>query len=456
MKIYRHNFYIVAVVLTGLICSTYAGSTKQVGSSTSSKVEAGLPKLKPDISPLARENEPLLFKRFVAAFDKQYAIHTLNNKQRNLAEGYTVYFLRQELQALVDMWRATGKLTYLQQAKKQIVKAIADASSSPRPLLLHNKPRGNWPCFLLKSVEKQTGGHNQICDFQGAAGFLLVATALKEADQDGWQEIADFVEKSIVEKWLLYRPSVRLGHLKGPESNKYLLVVLDLARDKREHFTTICMDLHKLGYNKYPYEKWAKFLTKLYVGERPSLDADAPDSDKLGQLKPEDWGLLPRKSSGGYVWHFIPDWKQKQKIAVLDTAHANRTVWLATKAYSEGLVDKAIVDGFAKTLKKQIWKPQKSPFYFANFIDGNDAPYNDSKYGELPPGFKGHVWFGWHRLAAYDDDLKELFLSLAYDLTNGGPNMPASQNKTMANAPLCFYAWGARLLADNGNPQVFP
>jgi hypothetical protein len=41
-------------------------------------------------------------------------------------------------------------------------------------------------------------------------------------------------------------------------------------------------------------------------------------------------------------------------------------------------------------------------------------------------------------------------------LTNGGPNMPSSQNKTMANAPLCFYAWAARLLAPDGKPQEFP
>jgi hypothetical protein len=66
------------------------------------------------------------------------------------------------------------------------------------------------------------------------------------------------------------------------------------------------------------------------------------------------------------------------------------------------------------------------------------------------------MWFGWHRLAAYDDDLMTLFISLAYDLTNGGPNMPLSQNKTMEEAPLCFYAWAARLLAPEGRPRAFP
>ena len=68
----------------------------------------------------------------------------------------------------------------------------------------------------------------------------------------------------------------------------------------------------------------------------------------------------------------IPDGRRKGKTAVLDTAHANRTVWLAARAYHEGLIDKAGLDMFIKTFKKQIWKPEKNPFYFANFVDGND------------------------------------------------------------------------------------
>jgi len=333
---------------------------------------------------------------------------------------------------------------------------MADAKSNQRPLLRHNRPRGTWPCFFLKKAENQTGGHNQLCDFQGAAGFLMVADALNQAGQDGWKDIADFVEKNIVEKWLFYAPSIKPEHFQGPRSKTYLLAVLNTARDIREHFAVICMDLDKLGYRKYPYRQWAECLTNLYVGFRSDLHQSPPKAWGLGRQSPSDWGVLPRKSTGGYVWYFIPDWRRKGKTAVLDTAHANRTVWLAARAYNEGLIDKAGLEMFMKTFKKQIWKPEKNLFYFANFVDGSDVAYNDPKHGKLAPGYKGHVWFGWHRLAAYDNVVKDLFLSLAYDLTNGGPNMPSSQNKTMANAPLCFYAWAARLLAPDGKPQEFP
>jgi len=421
-----------------------------------SEPDVRLPNLKPNLPPLAGANQPLLFKRLVAAFDRQYAKNSHKNKDRNLADDFVVYYLRQELQALIDMWRATGNLTYLQQAKKLAFKAMADAKSNPRRLPWHNRARGTWPCFFSKAVEKQTGGHSQICDFQGAAGFLMVAIALKQTGQNDFKDIADFVEENIVEKWLFHKPSISRRELKGPMSNRYLLVVLDSGRDKREHFATICMDLHKLGYDKYPYKQWAEFLTELYIGLRPNLRYSNANIEKLGSNAPEDWGVVSHKPTGGYVWYYIPNWRARRKTAILDTGHANRTVWLAAKAHYEKLIDDERIDGFVKTLKKQIWKPEKNPFYFANFIDGNDASYRDPKYGRLPPGYKGQVWFGWHRLAAYDNDLRDLFLSLAYDLTKGGPNMPFSQNKTMENAPLCFYAWAARLLASGGKPRVFP
>ena len=421
-----------------------------------SESDARLPALKPQVSPLDKANQPLLLKRFVAAFDREYAAHVRKNKLKNLSDDFAVYYLRQELQALIDMWRATGKSAYLEQANNRVIKAMADAKSNQRPLLRHKRPRGTWPCFFLKKTEKETGGHNQLCDFQGAAGFLMVADALKQAGQDGWQDIADFIEKNIVEKWLFYAPSIKPEHFHGPRSKTYLLAVLNTARDTREHFAVICMDLHKLGYRKYPYWQWAECLTNLYIGFRSDLRQSPPRAWGLGRHTPSDWGVLPRKSTGGYAWYYIPDWRRKGKTAVLDTAHANRTVWLAARAYYEGFIDKAGLDMFMKTFKKQIWKPEKNPFYFANFVDGSDVAYNDPKHGKLPPGYKGHVWFGWHRLAAYDNAVKDLFLSLAYDLTNGGPNMPLSQNKTMENAPLCFYAWAARLLAPDGKPQEFP
>jgi hypothetical protein len=435
--------FLYAIFILATVCST-------------SESKNSLPELKSQASPLDPVNRPLLLKRLIAAFDRQYASHLKKNESKNFSDNMAVYYLRQELQALIDMWRATGKSAYLEQANNQVIEAIADAKLNQRPLLYHNRPRGAWPCFFLKSAESQTGGHNQLCDFQGAAGFLIVADALRQAGQDGWKNIADFVEQHIVEKWLFYSPSIKPEDLQGSRSKIYLLDILNTARDIREHFAVICMDLNKLGYSKYPYQQWSKFLTNLYLGFRSDLRQSPPEVLGLIHQAPRDWGILPLKSTGGYVWYYIPDWRRKGKTAVLDTAHANRTVWLAVKAYHEGLIDKTGLDMFIKTFKKQIWKPEKSPFYFTNFVDGSDIAYNDPKHGVLPPGYKGQVWFGWHRLAAYDNTVKDLFISLAYDLTNGGPNMPLSQNKTMENAPLCFYAWVVRLLAPDGKPKEFP
>ena len=117
-----------------------------------------LPELKPQASPLDETNRPLLLKRLIVAFDREYAAHVLKNKSRNLSDNFTVYYLRQELQALIDMWRATGKSAYLEQANNRVIKAMADAKSNQRPLLRHNRPRGIWPCFFLKKAEKETGG----------------------------------------------------------------------------------------------------------------------------------------------------------------------------------------------------------------------------------------------------------------------------------------------------------
>lgn len=439
---------VIAVLLAGVLCS--------VASCGQSSPNRALPALHSDVAPLAPENRELLHQRFVAAFDQRYIAHQAKNKSRNLADHFQAYYLRQELQALIDMWRATGTLSYLQQAKKLTFQAMDDARSSPRPLLLGGRSRGTWPCFFLKTVEKQTGGHNQLNDFQGAAGLLMVASALKEGGQQGSAEIADFVEKNIIEKWLYYRPTATRSLLTGQQSNMYLLAAVDVARDKREHFATICMDLDKLGYSKYPYHQWARLLTDLYVSIRPEPNQQPPLARELGRHAPSDWGLVRKESTKGLYWYYVPDWRDRSKLAVLDTGHANRTVWLAGKAYSNGLIDKTVIDGLVSTLKSQVWKPEKNPFYFANYVDGHDRPYDDKRHGSLPPGYKGHVWFGWHRLAAYDSALNDLFLSLALDLTNGGNNMPVSQNKTMDNAPPCFYAWAARLTSPDGKTQVFP
>jgi hypothetical protein len=158
-------------------------------------LDINLPGVNPNLSPLAEDNRILLLKRFVVAFDHGYAAHLKKTENKNLAEGYTIYFLRQELQALLDMWRATGKLTYLEQAKTLVFKTITDTQLNQRQLLYDNQTRGNWPCFFSKDIEKATGGHGQLYDFQGSAGFMMVADALHQAKESGWKEIADFVEK---------------------------------------------------------------------------------------------------------------------------------------------------------------------------------------------------------------------------------------------------------------------
>ena len=113
-----------------------------------------IPLLNPTISPLDPANRDLLFKRLIATFDYKYEIRHLKNSDKNLADSYTVYYLRRELQALIDMWRATDNPAYLEQAKKLVFKAIADAKSNQHQLLWRNQSRGNWPCFFSKAIEE--------------------------------------------------------------------------------------------------------------------------------------------------------------------------------------------------------------------------------------------------------------------------------------------------------------
>jgi hypothetical protein len=406
----------------------------------------GITALDQQFSPLAENNRPLLFKRIVATFDSKYQIRKSKSSHNNLSDGLAAYYLPRELQALLDMWRATKNLSYLTGAKKLVFETMAEAQKNQHILLWHDQERGTWPCFFTKDIEKITGGHAQLNDFQCSAGFMMVADALNQAHESGWKEIADFVEKQIVGKWLFCNPNIKLEDLTGPKSAMYLLITLDSGRDKREHYATICMDLHKLGYHRYPYQQWSEFLIQTYLGDRVSLEQPIPNADKLGNAIPKDWdwGIIRNKTTGGFIWYWTKD------IVILDTSHANRTVLLATKAYNEGLIDRAKLEGFINTLKYQIWAPGKGPFHFNNFIDGTDREVSGMGPGEI-----GNLWFGWHRLAAYDQTLRELFISIAYDLTNNGPNV-IGQNKGMEEAPLCLLAWGARLLAEDGEPQKFP
>jgi hypothetical protein len=404
-----------------------------------------IPALDPTIPPLDPANRDLLSKRLIAIFDYKYEIYRLKNSDESSADGSTIYYLRQELQALIDMWRATDNPAYLRQAKKLVFKAIADAESNRHQLLWHNQLRGNWPYFFWKGQE-DTGGHSQLNDFQGSAGFMMVASALKQANTDGWQYISDFVEHNIIEKWLYFNPNITFEKLISSRSGIYLLAVLNSSRDTREHFASICLDLSELGYQKYPYRSWSQFLFDIYLTEKTSLDELYPDAF-YRSIVPTDWGLY-HQEDGTLIW----SWGASNLVnyGTLDTSHANRTIWVACQAFEKGMLpEDTTLNSLIVSFKKNIWAAQKGPFYFNNFIDGNDRARSG-----LGPGKGGNVWFGWHRLAAYDDSLKDLFISIAYDLTNEGPNV-VGQNKVM-EGQLCFYAWAARLLSPTGDPKIFP
>jgi hypothetical protein len=359
------------------------------------------------------------------------------------------------------MWRATGNLSYLDKAKELTLKAIADANSNQRILLWYGQSRGEWPCFYLASVLLETGGHNQLTDYQGAHGFMMVAHVLKDENISGWQEISDFVEKKIIEKWLYYNPARTLADYTGNQSvyRHYLLANLNRGRDNREQFAGICLDLSELGYQKYPYRNWAQFLFDIYLTEKTSLDElwpdpcfrstypEHPDDSKV----PLDWGLY-HQEDGTLIWSW--GLSDLENYGTLDTSHANRTIWAACQALEKGLLSKkTTLNNLIVSFKKNIWVAQKGPFYFNNYINGQDGEVQGGGAG----GLRGNIWFGWHRLAAYDDSLKDLFISLAYDLTNGGLHIPpGAQNKAVKEAPLCLIAWAARLISSQGKPEVFP
>jgi len=414
--------------------------------------EVVLPSLNPDLSLLAEENLPVLSDRLMLAFGRDYGTYLMNHQGRSLHEGMAVYYLRQELQGFIDMWRATGKSAYLSQAKILSLQAIHEATAQPLPLLWHGEFQGAWPCFYLESVQAQTGGHNQLCDFQGAAGFLMVARALRQLNEPEWKEIADFVEGQVVKKWLFYKPSITSDQLTGSKSDRYILTVLNAARDVREHFAGICLDLHQLGYRDYPYRQWGELLIDLYLTPRYDPNEAAPHQAELLDRVPGNWGLFVHTTPEGDIWLSVPNYDPNKPGEPMDTSHSNRTVWLAARAHSEGLIDSYVINGLVNTLRFEVWAPEKGPFYFNNYVDGSDGEMNG-----LLNGRGGNVWFGWHRLAAYDEDLAILFLSMAYDLTDGGENLPeGAQNKAMVNAATCLEAWATRLLAAQGQPLVFP
>lgn len=429
-----------------------AGPSFSFGGTALQGYEIAVPTLDPSFSPLAVENRPLLYDRLIADFTIDSIDHRTRSQDRKLSDGMTIYYVQRELQAFIDLWRATGYDAYLDQATSLALQAINEATANPRPLIWHEQWRGDWPCFYLDTVEAETGGHNQLCDFQGSAGFLSVARVLHQINRPEWSTIADFVERDIVEKWLYYKPSVTEAHLTGPRTNEYLLAILNSGRDAREHFACICLDLHRLGYSSYPYWDWANLLVDLYLTPRYDVNDPAPHQTELPGRIPADWGLFVHTERDGSVWYSVPNYDPNSTSDVMDTSHANRTIWLGTRACCEGMIPKSTVLSLANTLLYRIWAPEKGPFYFTNYVDGSDG-----ELGGLTGGRAGNLWFGWHRLAAFDESLEDLFVSMAYDLTNGGPNLPSgAQNKTMPEAPLCLKAWAARLLSTKGQPFRFP
>jgi hypothetical protein len=436
--------------LAALIIAVFGVSiSAQSGLTASGMV---LPSLNPALPASAEENRPLLYQRLLPAFTGNYATHMTNQRHRDLADGMTVYYLRQELQALTDMWRATGDGIYLDLATDLTLQAIEAAIDQRRPLTWHGERRGDWPCFYLESVQAQTGGHNQLCDFQGCAGFLHAARILQQLNRPEWETIADFVEHQVVEKWLYYKSAVTTWDIVGPNSATYLLTILNSGRDVREHFACICLDLYRLGRRDYPYDMWAGLLIDLYLTPRYDSNQPAPYQDKIPDRIPANWGLFVRSTPDGHRWLAIPNYDPARWSEPTDTSHANRVAWLAARAYAEGFIGADVIEGLLNTFRYQIWAPEKGPFYFNNYADGSDCEMDG-----LSSGRGGNVWFGWHRLAAYDEGLRDLFLNLAYDLTTGGRNLPyGAQNKSMLNAQICLEAWAARLLAEQGQPWSFP
>jgi hypothetical protein len=437
--------------VTGLIVATFCVAVwAQTGPTIG---EAALPGLDPNLAPTAEENLPLLYQRLVLAFDNDYGTYLMNHEHRDLSDGMTIYYLRQELQALTDMWRATSKDTYLNMAADLVLQAIQTASDHPRPLLYPDDAQADWPCFYLESVQAQTGGHNQLCDFQGCAGFLHVARILQQLDRPEWKLITDFVEHQVVEKWLYYKPGINAWDMTvNPNSADNLFIILNAGRDVREHLACICLDLYALGRRDYAYDRWAGRLIEMYLTPRYDVNQPAPHQDEMPDHIPANWGLFIRTTPDGKTWLSIPNYDPARWSEPADTSHANRTAWLAAKAYAEGFVGPEVIEGLVNTFRYQIWTPEKGSFYFTNYADGSDGSIDG-----LSSGRGGNVWFGWHRLAAHDEGLRTLFLNLAYDLTCGGPNLPdGAQNKSMLNAQTCLEAWAARLLADDGWPCIFP
>jgi hypothetical protein len=438
-------FKITLLTITLLILPISPGLANSPGS---------LPMLDPNFAPTAKENRESLYHRLILRFDEFYKKRKYDPINKNLAKSIEFYYLRDEFVCLIDMWKATNDKKYLMAAKRLALKAINDATINKKPLLYGGQTVGVYPCFYDKDL-KRTGGHGQLWDLQGGQGLSLTAVALRDAGIEGWQDIADFVEKNIIEKWLNYPVSIVDVNGYDIKNGTVVLRKIEGTRGKRGHFASICMDLHLLGRNKYPYDKWARVLCDIYLSQKSDRNANFNKYPELKGLIPTDWGTIVNEKTNGLIWYGNIKWPRNSPpiSIIMDTSHANNTPWLACRAFDEGYIDKEHLNRFVNTLKKQIWRRDKPGFYFTNFVDGGDNAIN-----KAAPGQRGSVWFGWHRLAAYDIELKDLFISIAYDLSNDGPNIAdGTLNKVRDEAQLCFTAWGARLLKQYDDDNIkFP
>ena len=434
-----------------LCCLLVAGGPGRADSPDERERErrlSALAALAPEFRAPSPEGAAALLSELVRAFDLRYARLRDAESTRGPGGGDSVYFLRRRLPALLDMWRATGERRYLAEAHRLTREAIRSAEETPCLLLRRGENRGSWPCFFSESLVGVTGGHSMLLDLQGSAGFLMVARALREAGRPGWQAVSDFVASAVLEKWLIHYPAETRERHEWEASKRTLISRVNNARDQREHFAAISLDLADLGHTGFPYRDWGEFLIRVYLGSRESLEQRSPLADELGSLLPNDWGVIPTQE-GMSIWYWGSG--KDKRLAIPDTSHANRTLWLATKAYELALISRPELDRFIAVLKFRVWNPGASPFAFRNFVDGSD-----DDVGGLTAGRAGNVWFGWHRLAAYDADLRALFVALAVELARGGRRIPQSQNRDMQNAPLCLIAWGARLLSSQGVPAERP
>ena len=105
--------------------------------------------------------------------------------------------------------------------------------------------------------------------------------------------------------------------------------------------------------------------------------------------------------NGGYTFNCYLSGSSCSQGLIIDTSHAGDTVNFIVAAYELGLVfDGVDVQRLAETVKKNLWDQSQSNPRFNDRIDGS---------GEY--GTQGENQGGWVKLAAYDEELRSLYRS---------------------------------------------